>query len=385
LILLSIAALYLWFLAIFGIFGRKQYPDLKGNFDFLILVPAHNEEKVIEETLESLQKLDPVGSAEIVVIADNCTDNTADKARSYNVSVIERHEPNRRGKGYALEYALSKYSMVDFDAVVIIDADTVADQNMLSVMARSLTGGAGAVQVSNEFSIAQETSLAFLQQMANKVENLFFYRGRAVLGLPILLRGTGMAIKTDVLVSHPWSSYSVTEDVDYAVNLIMAGIQIGFTDGCRVLSSATSSYRQSYSQKERWASGTFRLIFEKAIPLIGHGIAKLRFDLLELACSLFILSRPLLIFTAMIIMILALIWGGNYQIHLSVWSAILILMLSGYLLSGILLVPKKSPAFKAVIQAPFFGIWLIILQVRSLFRRDSTAWIRTERRGDERN
>lgn len=141
--LLSLAVVYLYFLAFVGLLGLKFYPEILQETNFLILVPAHNEEKVIAATLRNLQKLKPVGKVEIAVIADNCTDTTAAIAKGYGVTVLERSDESHKGKGYALEWAISQYDLGRFDAVAVVDADTIAESNMLETMAQSFASVRG--------------------------------------------------------------------------------------------------------------------------------------------------------------------------------------------------------------------------------------------------
>jgi cellulose synthase/poly-beta-1,6-N-acetylglucosamine synthase-like glycosyltransferase len=375
---LTLAVLYLWFLGIFGILGRKKYPELSGKYDSLVLVPAHNEAAGIKATLQSLGVMDTVGRLEIAVIADNCDDNTAEVAQASGITVLERKDTLNRGKGYALRWGMAQYNLDEFDAVVIVDADTLIKPNMLKAMAGAFEGGAGAVQVSNRFYIDQKSPLAYLQQMGNIAENILFYGGRSVLHLPILLRGTGMAVRTEVLKNHPWDSYSVTEDIDYAVGLIKEGVRIDFSTESAVESPATSTYDHSYTQKERWASGTFSLITEKMLSLIGF--SKGRLDLLELAFSMLILSRPMLIFIAFIPLILSFFSASPWKFRFLIWAVSLIVLLVLYLVSGLFYMADKKAAFKALFHVPYFGFWLLILQLKALIGRKRLGWVRTERK-----
>lgn len=382
LIVVSFGVFYLWILLPAGILFRKGYPAGPNKYDFLILVPAHDEANGIAGTIESLKKLRPTGNTTIAVIADNCTDNTAEIARGFGVEVYERNDPEQRGKGYALQYGMNRAGMDQYDAVVIVDADTVMAENMLEVMARALNSGVGAVQVSNEFLIDQPTPLAYLQQMANCSENVFYYNARTVLGLPVLLRGTGMAVRTEVLNAHPWDSHSVTEDVDYAVNLIMDGYQIDFCPDTWVRSAATSSYEQSYSQKSRWAGGTFGLIFDKGLKVLLTGLTRFRPKLVDLAWSFFTLSRPTLIFICLIPLILSPFASYGRAGIFAIWAAFLIIFLIAYLIAGVLFVPDRAAALKALLHAPRFGIWLAWVQLNALFGRKDLKWVRTDRDGE---
>jgi len=377
--ILTLAVLYLWILLPAGLLFRKGYRKVEGSYDFLILVPAHNEADGIARTVASLKNLTLTGEVKITVIADNCTDNTADAARATGADVIERNNPDLRGKGYALEYALKHNDLSRYNAVVIVDADTIVAPNMLEAMTRPLAAGAGAVQVSNEFLLDKKTPLEYLQQMANYAENVFYYNARTVLGLPILLRGTGMAIASDVLLKHPWDSHSVTEDVDYAVNIILDGYQIDFCLDTWVRSAATSTYEQSYSQKSRWAGGTFGLIFGKGPQVLWKGVSRFRLGLVDLAWSFVTLSRPSLIFLCLIPLVLSILASPGNGILFALWSLILIALLILYLIMGILFVQDKRASLKALLHAPFYGAWLFVVQLKALFRKNRD-WVRTERK-----
>lgn len=380
LMILTLAVFYLWIILPAGLLFRKGYPKEADKYDFLILVPAHNETEGITRTIDSLKQMTPTGEVNITVIADNCTDETAGKAREAGANVIERNNPDLRGKGYALEYALEQSDLSRFDAVVIVDADTIVAPNLLEAMTRPLVNGVGAVQVSNEFLLDRKTPLEYLQQMANHAENVFYYNARTVLGFPVLLRGTGMAISREVLEKHPWDSHSVTEDVDYAVNIVLDGYQVDFSLETWVRSAATSTYEQSFSQKSRWAGGTFGLIFGKGPRVLLNGITQFRLGLIDLAWSFLTLSRPTLIFICLFPLILSLIASPGNKLLFALWSVILIALLILYLIMGILFVEDKKAAVKALLHAPFYGMWLFMVQLKALFQKDRD-WIRTERKG----
>ncbi|PKK84303.1 MAG: hypothetical protein CVT49_04020 [candidate division Zixibacteria bacterium HGW-Zixibacteria-1] len=382
LIVLTVGVLYLYFLAFAGLVTHKKYPEFSGNYRFLILIPAYNEQPVIGRTLQSLRDLNYKGKVEIAVIADNCSDNTAAIARDFGVKVLERYDDVNRGKGYALEWAIKLYNLDNYDAVAIVDADTRVESNMLQAMAESLTAGTGAVQLYYGFLEELKTGVSYLQKMANIVENKFFYKGRAQLGLPILLRGTGMAIKSSVLKAHPWDSHSITEDVDYAVNLLVDGVKIDFNVNSMVMAAATSSYQQSHSQRLRWASGTFELIKNKMLPLIKMGLTKSRPDLIELSFSFLLLSRPLLIYIAFIMLVLSL-FTGSARGTLMLWAGTLVGLLVAYLLAGIFFMKEKGRVLKSLLQVPVYACWFVMVQVKAIIKSGKMDWKRTERKIDE--
>lgn len=380
LVILTLTVGYLYFLAAVAAVGRKTYTPLSRECRFLVLVPAHNEENVIIPTIDSLRQVRPTGPVRIVVIADNCTDQTAALAAGQGVEVLARDNPVERGKGYALEWAIAQYDLERFDAVAVVDADTRVQPDMLEAMAGSLQAGYGAVQLYYGFTGEKDTPLAHLQHMASVVENLLFYKPRAILNLPILLRGTGMAISAEVLNKYPWDSHSITEDVDYAVKLLENGIRIDFSHRSAVLSAATSSYDQSRDQKMRWASGTFLLIRQKALSLLKTALLRRRWKLAELAFSFLLLSRPALIYLAVIAILLSLLAPAGERLFYVLWGTALAALLVVYLLLGIAFVPSKSATIKALVHIPKYAIWYFLVQLKAVFKHKKMGWVRTDRK-----
>lgn len=194
-----------------------------------------------------------------------------------------------------------------------------------------------------------------------------------------------MAIKTDVLKNHPWDSHSITEDVEYAVNLLINKVKIDFNTDSMVYAPSTSSYEQSQSQKLRWAAGTFELIKNKTLPLLNKGITDIRFDLIELGLSFLLLSRPLLIYIAIIALVLSLFAGPGLTLIFAIWALILIALVVAYLLAGIIFINNKKAAFKSLAQVPRYGIWLLIVQLKALFNLGKLGWTRTERKVNDQD
>jgi cellulose synthase/poly-beta-1,6-N-acetylglucosamine synthase-like glycosyltransferase len=296
--------------------------------------------------------------------------------------VLERTDPDHRGKGAAIEWALEQCGLDDCDVVLVTDADTQVESNALTVIAAAIERGAEVVQLNFEVLVGEESSLARLQHIANAVENRCFYNGRSLLGLPILLRGSGMAFTTDVLRAHPFCSHSITEDSDFAVDLMRDGIRVDYVMDSTISTVATSTYRQSQTQRDRWASGIFGLIKSRMIPLLRTGLAEARFDLIESAFSLLLLSRPTMIYFAALCMIFSLFCSPEHRLTFLIWADLLGVATIIYLAMGVFFVQDKWEAVKALFHAPVFGVWLLAVQVRALFGRKDQEWVRTEREGE---
>jgi cellulose synthase/poly-beta-1,6-N-acetylglucosamine synthase-like glycosyltransferase len=378
---ITATVVYLYFLGVVGLLYRGRTTRPLRHWRLLIIVPAHNEQTGIADTILHLKQLEPVGRTDIAVVADNCVDLTTEIARAFNdVRVLERSDAFLRGKGYALEWAFAQIDLTNYDAVAIVDADTWVEPNMAVAMVASLERGYGAVQVSNELAIASPTPVSHLQHMANAVENRLFWNGRAALHLPVLLRGTGMAIRTSVLREFPWHTNALAEDTDYAVGLLRHGVKIDFSIAGAVHSAATSNYSQCYTQKDRWATGTIRVARRAFWPLLRESFVSGRLSLLELIAGFFLLSRPMMIYQITALLLLSFLTPSNHWLGFWLWGGTLIAALIGYLVLGVFLVKDKRGALLALLQAPKFGFHLLLIQVRAVFgRRVDHGWVRTER------
>lgn len=300
------AALYQLLLAVVGALSRKSgllslplsQGKAQGN-SFLVLVPAHNEGDGVAPTIASLLKMNyPAAMFRLVVIADNCDDDTADIAKSNGAEVWVRNLPALRGKGQALSWAFARSRDLNHDAVVIIDADTTVHPDLLGALDAALTRdadkpGAFAYQARYDF-LASGDSPAWLQTVgiaAKAAENSFIHRARTRLNLTNLLQGNGFCLPKAVLERVPWAAHSIVEDAEYAVSLALHGVKVSYLEQARVASRMASTEKDSAPQKVRWAKGMFLLIGSQVPRLISAAIRLRRIDLFEVAIMLLFTSR----------------------------------------------------------------------------------------------
>ena len=192
-------------------------------FDFV--VPAHNESMGIAATVKSLQDVDyPKDLFRVLVVADNCTDDTAVKAREAGAVVLERQSAELRGKGYALAHAFQKCLAEGADAVVVVDADTLVSKNLLSAFAARLVWGNVAVQahygVQNPNASWRTRLMRIALSMFHQVRSI----GRERLKVSAGLRGNGMCLRTSLLREAPHDAYSLVEDLEYGIRLGRKGL-----------------------------------------------------------------------------------------------------------------------------------------------------------------
>lgn len=240
----------------------------------IVLVPAHDEEAVLAATLAALERLDPP-AAEVVVVADHCTDATVAIARDVGVTVLER-EGGRRGKAAALGWALEQIAgrLPAADAVVVVDADCLASENLLQAIGARIAAGEAAVQV--DYVVANPTAgpNAALRDAAFRLRNTLRLAGEDGLGLSAGLLGTGMAFTPRTLERVPWEATSIVEDAEHALALAAAGVRVAFAPEASVRSPMPGELADSADQQARWESGHVELLRTWGPRLAREGLAR---------------------------------------------------------------------------------------------------------------
>ncbi|MCP4581950.1 MAG: glycosyltransferase family 2 protein [candidate division Zixibacteria bacterium] len=371
---------HLYFLAIHGlkVFKDTQESHICDNKSFLVLIPAHDEELVIKRVINSIRETDyNQDLIEIVVIADNCTDSTANIASSLDVVVLERKDHDEKGKGYAITWALNKLNIDNYDLVSIIDADNVLDKNFFKVTGGLVENGAEIVQTYFGYYNVAKTTYSYILYWSNLVENYLFYNSRSNLKLHVFLRGSGMVFKTNILKETPWKIKSVTEDANYSIELITNNRRVHFTTQTKVYEETLDHIKQSFSQRIRYNSGIISLIKNNSLRLLKQSILKKDLLLLETAFSLFLLNKPVLLGVSSILLATSLVFGLNSLI--SVISLFNIGAIVLYFGLGHFLNPQKGPLFKTLITMPFYGIYLLIIYILSSFGYKKNNWSKTPR------
>lgn len=260
------AAYYFGFLLVAPLRSTTR-PHAKASTKFAILVPAHNEELLLPGTLDSISKLDyPSELFTVFVIADNCTDSTTAIARNRGVTVLERHDSSRRGKGYGLEFALETILPTKPDAVLILDADGELAADALRIFdARLATSQV--VQGSIRTRNSGDGPSGLVAAVGNVLDDAIS-AGRDRLGWPVPLRGSNMAFRREVLEAIPWSCHGLTEDAEYAAKLSTAGIAIRFEPAARARSESPAKMDALMQQRRRWRAAFTLSTMLESKPLV---------------------------------------------------------------------------------------------------------------------
>ncbi len=356
-------------------------PRLKSRllrFDFI--VPAHNEAAVISRTVASLRKVNwPADRFRIVVCADNCSDSTAERAHEAGATVIERQNPAERGKGYALDFAFQASRDAGFaEAVVIIDADAEASANLLEAIAARMESGVRAVQVHYGVLNPMASWRTRLITIAKGAVHVVRSRARERLGVSCGIRGTGWCVTHELLKAVPYRAYSLTEDLEYGIDLGLAGVRVAYADEADCNAEMVSNEQSASTQRQRWESGRFQLMRTKTGPLLRATLRRRSALCLDLALDLLVLPISyvaLNIFALVVLAAVAAPWVPGMAVWLWLGTActasLACYVLRGWQLSGIGLIGLLDLA-----RAPGFLLWKLRLLLR---RRKSNDWQRTER------
>lgn len=348
----------------------------------LLLVPAHDEELLIGATIASLQALDyPRARYEIVVIADNCTDSTASVAEAAGVRCLERCDITKRGKPFAIDWALSQIDLAPFDAMVIIDADCIVDPAFASAVATVDSLRTRAAQTYIDIRNRRDSALTVLgatfSVMRFRLMNVI--KRRAGLTVPF---GNGLVLGMDILRAEGWQAFSICEDWEEYALLTARGVDIENVPAARTYVQEARSLSQSGKQRRRWAAGKYDVLFGCAGRILRsrHIGARQKLDVLAE------LSSPGPVVALGIALLFAIITAA---LHLPAEAALLallalpVLRLAIYAVAALRLEPDPWPAVRALSYLPLYLVWRLVVQFSSFTMIGRGRWERTERHSEE--
>ena len=349
--------------------GREDEP-----FDsrMAIVVPAHDEEHGIVRTVESLMACEGASEGAIVVVADNCTDATAPRAKEAGARVLVRRDAESRGKGFALDFAFRTLLNEGFDVFVIIDADTVVEPNLLTEVRQAIVSGADATQT--RYTVLDpETSLRHrLLNLAFIAFNVVRPRGRDRLGLSVGIFGNGFALSRSTLESVPYRASSIVEDLEYHLRLVQAGKRVRFLDQTTVRGQMPAAGAGVRTQRARWEGGRL-LMVRQFLPALFADVLRGRIRMLEPLLDLSLL--PLAYHIALLFGTLLIPFAPT-RLYAGIGLAIVAFHVLAAFIVGRL--PLRDLLILAVV--PFYLIWKIAMApMIARAGRRKTAWVRTER------
>jgi cellulose synthase/poly-beta-1,6-N-acetylglucosamine synthase-like glycosyltransferase len=345
---------------------------------FLFLVPAHNESLLVGRCVRSLVAMSRRrADFEVVVVADNCDDDTSVVAASAGARVLDRSNPSLPGKPNAIQWALDQLPLSAFDAVTIIDADTTVDAGFAGALAGMGPTRDKAVQTYNGIANESDSWLTCLGGLLVKVryDGQFLLKRYAGLNCPM---ANGMTMGTDLLRRAGWASTSLTENWELYARWTALGERIDFAPAARLGSQEAKSLTQSSTQRRRWQAGRWMVFRQYA----GSIVRSSKIGWPQKIDALAELSAPGPVLHASIATALTLflfLLPGPLPKALA--AAFAISLLPTLVWTGIAVQRQsnRGELIRALARLPFYAVWRLVVAVMAVSTARRGAWHRSPR------
>ncbi|MGL4593987.1 MAG: glycosyltransferase family 2 protein [Thermoguttaceae bacterium] len=415
----AFGAIYQFLLGgVYFILCRKNTKLSGAKNHFTILIPAHNESLGLLVVLENIKAINyPTELFRIVVVADNCSDDTAKIAREAGVTCLERFDTERRGKGAALAWSIpyllepfhaschkideiskTKQSnlveadaieidsdiFVATDAIFVVDADCFVDANVLFVANTAIESGVRVLQLSNLVSNPDESFGCYAMALARIIENKLFYWPKSKLGLIAPLLGTGMVLHRNILEQYPWQSGGLAEDAEYTFCLLSKGIIPVYCGDAGVSSPFPVDSKTLAVQRARWMHGGISAVKRSFGHLLLRGICTRNLSLIDFGVASMYVSRPIVALQVFLSSFFSFwIWWSMPSFYSTLLLGIsigTILLYGIYALLGAFVLGLNHKRFYYLIAMPIFVINYVQMTFKSLLFRPPKTWNRTPRK-----
>lgn len=345
----------------------------------VVMIPAHDEKEGVGPTVTGVQSQLAEGDR-VLVIADNCTDDTADRARAAGAEVIERSDASRRGKGYALAFGIDYLEANPPDVVIVVDADCRLTPGSVDALLERATRTQRPVQADYVFQSTERSPLSMISALATLVRNRVRPRGLRRMGQPCHLTGTGMAFPWKVMRAAPELGDNIVEDLAMGIELAILGHEPLLCIEAGTRSELPAGRKAAIQQRRRWEHGHIATLLEHGPRLIREGIARGRPGLIAMGAD--IIVPPLALLVGLLVLVLGLsgplvlLGGPTYP----AWIAGIAF---GFVGLGVAIgwarYGRKAVPFRYLLLAPLYVLWKIPLYASFLFGRREQQWRRTER------
>jgi cellulose synthase/poly-beta-1,6-N-acetylglucosamine synthase-like glycosyltransferase len=359
--------------------ARRAEPGRSAS-SVVVLIPAYDEARVLKQTLAGiLPELRP--GDRVLVVADNCTDDTAAIARASGADVLERIDPVNRGKGFALDAGIAHLAPKPPDVVVVLDADCSVVPGSIRRLADCAAQHDRPAQAEDLLTVPDRaTPLARVSALAFLVRNHARPMGLRHLGLPCHLMGTGMAFPWSVISCAPSYGSHLAEDIEMGIELASMGFAPMYCPGARITSASPKRASAARGQRRRWEHGHMSTLLHRAPRLILRGIACRRMHLLTMGLDLLVPPIALLV--------VLLVVGASATLALgamggSLFPLALFAMASAFVVAAVLAAwfkfGRATFPLRYLFMIPFYILWKIPLYWSFAFRGPYGTWERAER------
>jgi cellulose synthase/poly-beta-1,6-N-acetylglucosamine synthase-like glycosyltransferase len=346
----------------------------------LILIPAHDEEALLGPCLASLAALQyPSDRIDRLVIADNCTDATASVARAAGVRCLERHDATRRGKPWAIAWALEQITPSAWDSIIVLDADSLVEPDFATALAA--VGGLrqavaqGYIDVSNR----QDTAITRMAWVWSAIRFLYIngLKNRCGLNVPL---GDGVAIGSDALdAAGGWTAFALSETWELYATMTVCGIRCIGVPAAHLYAQEARVLRQAASQRRRWTAGRLQVLLRYGRDLLGNANVSLH-QRLDIIAELTALGPAAQLGIAALAEALTLVVRPPGWPWLAGALVIPVARVALYTTIAVARGPEPLRSALAFAYLPFYTIWRLIVQIGSLRAvGGGSAWVRTAR------
>lgn len=349
-----------------------------------VLMPAHDESAGIAASIAAVLPQLAAGDR-LLVVADNCSDDTAAVALAAGAEVLQRHDPLRRGKGYALDFGVRRLALQPPAIVIFVDADCEVHPGAIDRLAQAAVQSGGPVQalylMRSPPGAGLKTRMAeFAWRVKNEVRPLGF----ALVGLPCQLTGTGMAFPWPLIAAAPLASGHLVEDMQLGLDLAAAGAPPMLCHEALVTSYFPGDARASTAQRTRWEHGHLGVIASQAPRLLARAIGRRQPALLAMTLDLCVppLASLVLLLAGLFVlaMLLAVAGGGTMALAMSL-TGLLLLALS--IMAAWSRFGRDTVSLGELLTAPVYVLRKIPIYLKLLGGRQ-VEWIRTKRDGRDK-
>ena len=282
---------------------EKKFPEAKTQHRFAVIVPARNESQVIGNTVKHLMQLNyPKDKYDVFVIADNCTDNTAEIARNAGATVFEHFDddPNHKRVGYALQYAfdiiLKDYD--NYDAIVRFDADNLCNADYLKYMNDAFDSG---VKLARGYNNSKNLT----QNIVSGVSGLWYIRdcrfsahGRKLIGCGQLLVGSGMMVSMDLIREDGgWNCLSIVEDQEFSIKQLYKGYKADYVSDAIVYDDQPTTIKDNINRHIRIGNGVNKLFWTDGLKCFGKFFTTFEYTYLDVFLTLLFIPMAVVMCT----------------------------------------------------------------------------------------
>ncbi|HCC00854.1 MAG TPA: glycosyl transferase [Ruminococcaceae bacterium] len=378
---------FLYQLAVSLMALRRQKTDLtkpaEKTHRFAALIAARNEEQVITNLVESIYEQEyPQGMIDVIVVADNCTDHTAEVARKAGAIVYERFNRIQIGKGYVLEFAFNKiFAERDvYDAFCIFDADNLVEKTFFQEMNKALCAGMEVAQGYRDIKNPFDTWVSGCHAIYYWQQNRFSNFARASMGLSASINGTGFMISAEHLrKTGGYHVGTLTEDLEYTMQTVIGGGRVCWVPTARIFDEQPLTQHQSMVQRDRWTNGFLQCMTKYTLPMMAGFFQRpslIKFDMI-----MFLLTLPMTLLGAISTGVYGLLTlMGVFPIGSSFLNnAILIVgILGGFAFAAAFSVLLEKPKLlhglrRSILYFPYFYITWMVIYLKCFFIR-SNVW-----------